>query len=214
MQILAGGNCAQRLARFIVEAPVMLRCYITNRHQAGSLEALLALVARALDHGVELIQIREKDLSSRELAALTRRVLDLPNPHQTLVLVNERVDVALACGAHGVHLPAGRIAPAELRSFLPERFVVGVSCHTREELFRAQEEDADYAFIGPVFSPLSKADTREPLGIEGLSASAAGLQIPSFALGGIVPEKIDACAQAGVPGVAGISLFQRYLLVD
>jgi thiamine-phosphate pyrophosphorylase len=191
----------------------MLRCYITDRHQAGGLEALLPLIERALELGVELIQIREKDLPPRELAAFCRRVMVLPNPHQTLVLINERVDVALACGAHGVHLPGGRIAPAELRPILPERFVVGVSCHTREELFRAQQEDADYTFISPVASPLSKQDTRVPLGMEGLRAAVAGLQIPSFALGGITPEAIAACAEAGVPGVAGISLFQRHLLL-
>lgn len=191
----------------------MLRCYITDRHQAGGTEALLALIARALELGVELIQIREKDLSARELSALTRRAMALPNPHRTLVLVNDRIDVALACGAHGVHLPGNRIAPAKLRGILPERFVVGVSCHTREELFRAQEEDADYAFIGSVFRPLSKTDTREPLGLEGLRAAVAGLQIPSFALGGITEETISACAQAGVPGIAGISLFQRNLLL-
>lgn len=192
----------------------MLRCYITDRHQAGGTEALLALIARALELGVELIQIREKDLSARELSALTRRAMALPNPHRTLVLVNDRIDVALACGAHGVHLPGNRIAPAKLRGILPERFVVGVSCHTREELFRAQEEDADYAFIGPVFRPLSKTDTREPLGLEGLRAAVAGLQIPSFALGGITEETISACAQAGAPSIAGISLFQRNLLLD
>lgn len=191
----------------------MLRCYITDRHQAGGLEVLFKLIERALELGVELIQIREKDLPVRELAAFSRRVMALSNPHQALVLLNERVDVALAVGAHGVHLPGGRIAPAELRPILPERFVVGVSCHTREELFRAQEEDADYAFISPVASPLSKQDTRVPLGMEGLRAAVAGLQIPSFALGGITPETIAACAEAGVPGVAGISLFQRHLLL-
>lgn len=190
----------------------MLRCYITDRHQAGGLEPLLRLIAAALELGVELIQIREKDLPARELATFTRRVMALPNPHRTLVLVNDRVDVALACGAHGVHLPGNRIAPESLRRMLPERFVIGVSCHSREELFRAQAEDADYVFISPVFQPLSKRDGREPLGIPGLSAAVAGLQIPAFALGGITPEAIPLCAQAGAPGVAGISLFQRDLL--
>ena len=192
----------------------MLRCYITDRHQAGGLESLLPLIARALERGVELIQIREKDLSARELAAFARRVLALPNPHGSLLLLNDRVDVALACGMHGAHLPGNRISPAELRPILPERFVVGVSCHSREELFRAQAEDADYTFIGPVFRPLSKAGSREPLGLEGLRDAAAGLQIPSFALGGITPDTIPLCAQAGVPSVAGISLFQRHLLLD
>lgn len=190
-----------------------MRCYITDRQQAGGLDPLLTLIARALALGIELIQIREKDLSPRELAAFTRRVLALPNPHQTLVLVNDRLDVALACGAHGVHLPSGRMAPAALRPILPPRFVVGVSCHSREELFRAMEEDADYAFIGPVFRPLSKDDSRQPLGLEGLRAAVEGLPIPTFALGGITPENMDACAAAGAPSIAGISLFQQRLLL-
>lgn len=190
----------------------MLRCYITDRHQAGGMEPLLALVARALQAGVELVQIREKDLSPRDLAAFLRKVLSLPNPCHTKVLVNDRVDVALACGAHGVHLPSGRIAPAELRPILPERFIVGVSCHSREECFRAQAEDADYVFISPVFRPLSKEDDRLPLGLDGLSTAVKGLQIPSFALGGITRELMQPCEEAGAPGVAGISLFQRELL--
>lgn len=190
----------------------MLRCYITDRHQAGGLEPLLTLVGRALEAGVELIQIREKDLSPRELAAFLRKVLALPNPGHTKVLVNDRVDVALACGADGVHLPSGRMAPADLRPILPERFIVGVSCHSREECFRAQAEDADYVFISPVFRPLSKEDDRLPMGLEGLSAAVKALQIPSFALGGITRDQMQACVDAGAPGVAGISLFQRELL--
>lgn len=190
----------------------MLRCYITERHQAGGVDALLAFIGKALEAGVELIQIREKDLPPRDLAALVRRALALPNPAHSKILVNDRVDVALACGAHGVHLPSGRIAPAALRPILPERFLVGVSCHSREECFRAQAEDADYVLISPVFRPLSKEDDRLPLGLDGLRAAVAGLQIPSFALGGVTLNLIRACEEAGAPGVAGISLFQRELL--
>ena len=192
----------------------MLRCYITDRHQAGSAEALLRLVERALSIGVELIQIREKDWKVREIAAFAKAVMALPNPHRTFVLVNDRVDVALACGAHGVHLPSSRIAPAAMRAMLPERFIIGVSCHSREEMWRAQEEDADYVFISPVFAPLSKEDKRPTLGIEGLREAVAGLAIPSFALGGITPETAPLCVEAGAPGVAGISLFQRHWLVE
>lgn len=190
----------------------MLRCFITDRNLAGGLQPLLGLIARALALGVELIQIREKDLPARELAEFTRVAMALPNPGQTRILVNGRPDVALAAGAHGVHLPGGDIAPSELRAILPERFVIGVSCHSREELFRAQAEDADYTFISPVFRPLSKADARRPLGLDGLRDAVRGLQIPSFALGGIHPENVADCLAAGVPGVAGISLFHDHLL--
>lgn len=190
----------------------MLRCYITDRHQAGGADALMGLIERALAIGVELIQIREKDWSARELAAFTKAALALPNPHGTFILVNDRVDVALACLAHGVHLPSLRIAPTALRDLVPERFIIGVSCHNREEMWQAQDEDADYVFISPVFAPISKDDTRTPLGLDGLRAAVKGLQIPSFALGGINPETARSCVEAGAPGVAGISLFQRHWL--
>ncbi len=190
----------------------VLRCYITCRHQAGGPEALLALIARALDLGVELIQIREKDWDTRSLAAFTVRALTLPNPHGSLILVNGRPDVALATGAHGVHLPSGSLPPERLRAIAPPRFAIGVSCHSRAAMDQALAEDADYVFLSPVFAPLSKDDNRPTLGIDGLMEAVKGFPIPTFALGGITPDAMAACVQAGAPGVAGISLFQRYLL--
>jgi thiamine-phosphate pyrophosphorylase len=188
--------------------------YITDRHQAGGTKPLFQLIRKALERGIEFIQIREKDWSARELAAFTDQVLSLPNPHGTKILVNGRLDVALACGADGVHLPADSIAPARLRPLCPDRFIIGVSCHSREAMWRALEEDTDYVMISPVFAPLSKADNRPVLGIDGLRDAVKGFPIPSFALGGIQPEHISQCVAVGAPSVAGISLFQQYLLRD
>src|ERR1017187_3128674 len=93
----------------------MLRCYITDRRTAASTAALLDSISRALQNGVDFIQIREKDLPARDLCCLVHHALALPNPRSTRILVNSRADVALASGAHGVHLPAHSIAPLALR---------------------------------------------------------------------------------------------------
>jgi len=173
----------------------MITCAISDRHLLRD-ESLLDWTAR---QETTWIQIREKDMSARELYRLVMAT-------RAKVIVNTRVDVALAAGAHGAHLPAGSPAPRTWRGIAPLGFLFGVSCHTVDEVAAAEQEGADYVLYGPVFSPLSKPSSLEARGIDGLAAAAQRVKIPVLALGGITRENAPLCIAAGAAGVAGISL--------
>jgi thiamine-phosphate pyrophosphorylase len=185
----------------------MLLSYITDRLAFPG--DLLSVVGSALRAGVDFVQIREKDLPARALYEVCVEILRLSNPRQTRILVNGRADIALAAGAHGVHLPAGSPSPARLRAIAPQSFVIGVSCHSLEEVRRAKAEDADYAFFGPVFETPSKQAYGPAQGLDRLREMCEAVELPLLALGGVKLDNALLCLQAGAAGIAGISLFQQ-----
>ena len=198
---LAGGD-----PRLGPAACLMRRYYITDSRAAGGFDPVLRFVERAIADGVEMIQVREKHLSARELFELTRRVLALAEGSATKILVNTRVDIALSAGASGVHFPPIPCRPGRWREIAPLGFLIGVSCHTVGELREAEAEGADFAVYGPVFPSPGKGS---PIGIEGLAEGVCATGLPVYALGGIDKENAAACLHAGAAGVAAISLFQR-----
>jgi thiamine-phosphate pyrophosphorylase len=155
----------------------------------------------AVRSDVEFVQIREPQLPPRRLAEFVRAAM----AGGSKVLVNDRVDVALACGARGAHLKSGSASPHDFRKITPPGFVITFACHGEEDLELAQ--GADFLLVSPVFRPLSKQDTRPALGIEGLKRMMARSSIPVLALGGITEDNSGRCLAAGATGVAGISLF-------
>lgn len=185
----------------------MKRYYITDRRSCPG-PLLDCIEANARD-GVDWIQIREKDLAARDLLELVRAAVARVAPYGSRLLVSERLDVALAAGAHGVHLPSDALPPAALRSLRAGRFLVGVSTHTVAEVAAAEREGADFAVFGPVYPTPSKPGLVRIPGLAGLRSACAAVGIPVAALGGLTSRRMAACAAAGAAAAAGISMFQR-----
>ena len=179
----------------------MIRYYITARNQLPAGVGLLDVIRRNAQAGVDMIQIREKDLPARELYELVHVAVRCA----AIILVNERFDVAIAAGAHGVHLPSNSVSPLEVRRIAPAGFRIGVSCHAISELIQAEREGADFAVFGPVFATPGKGPA---LGLEVLREAARAVRIPVLALGGVTKENAALCVEAGAAGIAAIRMFQ------
>jgi thiamine-phosphate diphosphorylase len=197
----------RRVLRVSSRSKGPLYYYITDRKQLRR-GLLLQSIRRNVAAGVHFVQIREKDLNDGELFDLTRRAVAMVRHTRCRVLVNGRADVALAAGAHGIHLPSTGLNVADIRSWAPASFIIGRSVHSLREARAAAADGADYLLLGPVFPTESKLKYGNPLGLGRFRRIADQVRIPVFGLGGIAPEFIPQVIQAGAAGIAGISLFQ------
>jgi len=209
--------------------------YITDRGQFPGEErerrrALLGKVSEAASAGMEYIQLREKDLSSRELEQLAREashIIQEPRAdtrgRRTRLLINSRSDIAIAVGADGVHLRSDDVSPFEARNIWTQALarssqpvarspLIAVSCHTHADVLRAQSQDADFAVFAPVFEKKDHP-AASPAGLAALR-EACQAKIPVLALGGITLDNADSCLKAGAAGIAAIRLFQENRIED
>jgi thiamine-phosphate pyrophosphorylase len=174
----------------------------------GDDSALAARVSRALAYGVDLVQVRRKPSSGRDLERLVRRLLDENPEARERILVNDRLDVAMSAGAGGVHLPADGLPVGEVVSKAPPGFLVACSTHSREEARDAERAGAAFVVFGPVFATASKPG-HPPAGERALQDVVSALTIPVFALGGVSASRVGDVVRAGAAGIAGISAFER-----
>ncbi|HOP41741.1 MAG TPA: thiamine phosphate synthase, partial [Geobacteraceae bacterium] len=159
----------------------------------------------ALRGGVRAVQLREKDLPARDLYELACRMKETTDRYGAKLLVNDRLDVALAAGADGVHLGESSLPLPRAREIVGDRLLIGVSCHGKEGALSAQENGADFITFSPIFFTPSKAPYGEPVGTELLAEACRLLRIPVFALGGIKKERVREVLDYGARGIALIS---------
>lgn len=176
---------------------------ISDRRLVASLPERAAAALHGLPPGVVAVHLREKDLGGRALLELARRLRAACAAAGQLLVVNDRLDVALAAGADGVHLPSAGVPIADARRLLGPGRLLGVSCHSRADVERAAAGGADYATFSPIFDTPSKRAYGAPLGLEALRGAAA-LGLPLVALGGIDASNAAAVRGVGAVGVAAI----------
>jgi len=192
----------------------MRLCLVTDRGRlarrlgiapGAALDAVAALAGEAARAGVDLIQVREPGLEARVLAQLVQAVIAAARPAGARVVVNDRLDVALACGADGVHLKASSMPPPAVRRIAPSPFLVGQSVHDLPEVHAAVEGGVDYLIFGTVFPSASKGPDWPLAGVAGLrEAVRAAAPVPVLAIGGVNPDTATLAAAVGAAGVAVI----------
>jgi thiamine-phosphate diphosphorylase len=179
-----------------------------SRNWPATRRCLIEQARHAVEAGVDYLQVRERDLEAAELGKVVEEIVAIAAGSPTRVVVNDRLDVALACGAAGVHLRGDSVPASAVRRMVPAGFVVGASVHTIAEALNAAP-DVDYLVAGTVWPTASKptASPETLLGLDGLARIAAGVAVPVLAIGGVTLDRLATIARTGAAGVAAIALF-------
>ena len=181
-------------------------CFVTSRAATAD-RPLLEVVKAAIEGGCDVIQVREKDLTAAQLLTLAREIVEAAKARgvHCSVVVNDRLDVALAAKAAGVHLPADGLPVDQVRRSVGKKFVIGRSVHSLAEARQAQKDGADYLFFGPVFETPGKAVFGPPQGPDTLRKVVEAVRIPVWAIGGVTPGRAAGLRSIKIAGVAAIS---------
>jgi len=181
---------------------LVMLCLVTDRR----LRPVVEQCSEAVQAGIDIIQIRERDLDAGPLVTLVAELVHLTRGTPTRIVVNDRLDVALACRADGVHLRGDSMPPEAARSIAPAGFLIGRSVHHEHEA-KAAAASVAYLVAGTVFPTSSKAGLTEWLGVEGLARICRSVSVPVLAIGGVTVDRISGVAAAGAAGIAAIGLF-------
>jgi thiamine-phosphate pyrophosphorylase len=177
---------------------------VTDRHQTKG-RPLVSLLQRVLTVGTPAIQLRERDLSVRELLTLAREVQAVTAPHRSQLLINDRIDVALTLDGVGVHLRSNSLPVSVARQLLGAQRPLGISVHTIEEAVQAESHGADYIILGPIYETPSKQTFGPPLGIHVLEKACGMVRIPIIGIGGVTAVRAREMRRAGAFGAAVIT---------
>jgi len=178
--------------------------FVTDRGLCGG-KPLAEVVLQAVRGGAACIQLREKSVSTRFFVEEAGRIKELLTPFKVPLIINDRLDVALAVGADGVHVGQGDMPYATARRLMGEKAIIGLSVETWEDVERAESLDCDYLGVSPVFATPTKTDTKEPWGLTGLARIRAFSRHPLVGIGGLNAGNAEAVVMAGADGVAVVS---------
>ena len=182
-----------------------LRLYLVTDQSIAGTRTLTDMVAAAVQGGVTCVQLREKHLNTRDFLAQAVRLKQLLGPHGIPLVINDRIDIALACGAEGVHLGQSDMPVEQARQLLPPEVFIGWSVETLADVTRSAALPVDYLGVSPIYATPTKSDAASPWGLEGLRQVRAATALPLVAIGGIHVGNAAELLQAGADGLAVVS---------